>query len=216
MTAFRTRRRADAGPPDAAAAEPSEHQRGQGLVEFAMVVPVFMLFLLGLLELGFAFDHVMTLSYASREGARTGAALADGSKLAACGDVDKYVISAVERVLTSEGSSIRDQLGRVSQIRIFKALAPSGAQDGTRVNVWIPGTGPTVDGRQLHFVLASSGWAQCSRRNTTASPDSIGVSIAYSYAAVTPLAGIMDFFGGGGWSSLPMSDRTVMALNPTD
>ncbi|MHB8890691.1 MAG: TadE family protein [Candidatus Limnocylindrales bacterium] len=196
--------------------EPSERQRGQGLVEFAMVVPVFMLFLLGLLELGFAFDHVMTLSYASREGARTGAALADGSKLAVCGDVDKYVISAVERVLTSEGSSIRDQLGRVSQIRIFKALAPSGAQDGTKVNVWIPGAGPTVDGRQLHFVLSSSGWAQCSRSNTTAHPDSIGVSIAYSYAAVTPLAGIMDFFGGGGWSSLPMSDRTVMALNPTD
>ena len=40
--------------------------------------------------------------------------------------------------------------------------------------------------------------------------------ISYSYAAITPLAGILSFFGGGGWSSLAMSDTTVMALNPTD
>ena len=180
-----------------------------------MIVPLFMLFLLGLLELGFAFDHLLTLSYASREGARTGAALADGSKLSSCGDVDKYVVSAVERVLTSDGSAIRDHLGRVSAIRIFKADA-SGAQIGSSVNVWKSGAGPTVDGRQLHFALDSTGWSQCSRDNATAHPDSIGVGVEYGYAAVTPLAGILQFFGGGGWSTLPMSDRTVMALNPTD
>jgi hypothetical protein len=190
-------------------------QGGQSLVEFSMIVPLFMMFLLGLLELGFAFDHLLTLSYASREGARTGAALADGSKLSNCGDVDKYVVSAVERVLTSDGSAIRDHLGRVSAIRIFKADA-AGVQIGTSVNVWKSGTGPTVDGRQLHFVLFSTGWSQCTRDNTTAHPDSIGVAVDYGYAAVTPLAGILQFFGGGGWNTLPMSDRTVMALNPTD
>ena len=46
-----------------------------------MIVPLFMLILLGLLELGFVFDHLLTISYATREGARTGAALADGGKL---------------------------------------------------------------------------------------------------------------------------------------
>ena len=180
-----------------------------------MIVPLFMLFLLGLLELGFAFDHLLTLSYASREGARTGAALADGSKLSNCGDVDKYVVSAVERVLTSDGSAIRDHLGRVSAIRIFKADA-SGAQIGSSANVWRPGAGPSVDGRNLHFAQDSFNWSQCSRDNATAHPDSIGVAVEYGYAAVTPLAGILQFFGGGGWSTLPMSDRTVMALNPTD
>ena len=180
-----------------------------------MLVPVFLLILLGLLEMGFAFDHLLTLSYASREGARTGAALADGAKLSNCNDVDKYVVSAVERVLTSDGSPVRDQLGRVSEIRIFKADA-SGVQIGSAANIWTPGSGPSVDGRQLHFNLTSSGWSQCSRVNTTANPDSIGVSVKYSYVAVTPLAGILGFFGGGGWTTLPMSDRTVMALNPTD
>jgi hypothetical protein len=186
-----------------------------------MIVPVFLLVLLGLLELGLAFDHLITVSYASREGARAGAALADGSKLANCADVDRYVISAVERVLTSEGSPVRDRLADVGSIRIFKSNA-SGGEAGP-VNVWTPsmdasgnGTGPTVDGRALHFAQASSSWPQCTRRNATASPDSIGISLTYTYRATTPLAGIMRFIGGSGVGNLTMSDRSVMALNPTD
>ena len=54
-------------------------ERGQGLVEFAMLVPVFMVLLLGLLEFGFVFDHGMTINYATREGARSGAAFAQGN-----------------------------------------------------------------------------------------------------------------------------------------
>ena len=53
-------------------------ERGQGLVEFAMLVPFFLLLLLGMLEFGFAFDQNLTLEYATREGARVGSALANG------------------------------------------------------------------------------------------------------------------------------------------
>jgi hypothetical protein len=191
-------------------------ERGQGLVEFAMIVPVFMLILLGLLELGFAFDHVLTLSYATREGARTGAALANGAKLADCGDVDKYVVAAVERVLDSPGSPIEADLSRVTQIRIFKATG-AGAETSA-VNVWVPGAGPSVDGKQLSYRSQSTTWSSCgsSRNNQTASPDSIGVAIRYTYHAVTPLASVTRFFGGPGWATLPVSDQTVMALNPSD
>lgn len=196
-------------------------ERGQSLVEFSMIVPGFLLVLLGLLELGLAFDHLLSIQYATREGARTGAALADGADLANCADVDKYVVSAVERVLTSEGSPVRTQLRDIGQLRIYKASA-TGAEAG-QVNVWVPsvdgsgnGTGPTVDGRALHFAQSSSGWSQCSRSNATASPDSIGISISYTYRATTPLALIMRFFGGPGAATLTMSDRSVMALNPTD
>ena len=44
-----------------------------------MVVTVVMLLLLGMLEFGFVFDQHLTLEYASREGARVGAALANGA-----------------------------------------------------------------------------------------------------------------------------------------
>jgi hypothetical protein len=198
-----------------------EGEGGQSLVEFSMIVPVFLLVLLGLLELGLAFDHLLSIQYATREGARTGAALANGSKLANCADVDKYVISAVERVLTSEGSPVRTNLTSISSIHIYKASATG--TEGAQVNVWVPsvngsgnGTGPTIDGRALHFAQSSLGWNQCSRSNTTANPDSIGISIAYTYHANTPLADIMRFFGGAGAANLTMSDRSVMALNPTD
>jgi len=194
-------------------------ERGQSLVEFSMIVPLFLLFLLGLLEFGMVFDHVLTISYASREGARTGAALANGSKMAdeslgTCSDVDSYVVAAVERVLDSPGSPVHGDLADVNQIRIYKATA-TGTEVGP-VNVWAPGAGPTVDGKGLSFKRTSYGWDSCTRNNNTSNPDSLGVSISYTYHAVTPLASLMRFFGGPGWTQLPVTDRSVMALNPTD
>ncbi len=68
-----------------AAAITGRGARGQGLVEFAMLVPIFMLLLLGMLEFGFAFDQNLTLEYATREGARVGSALANGGGTLGCG-----------------------------------------------------------------------------------------------------------------------------------
>ena len=199
-----------------------DRERGQSLVEMAMVLPVFLLILLGMVELGFAMDHNLTLNYASREGARMGAALADGSKLPSpytCADADKFVMSAIERVLTSDGSPVSSHLADITSIKIFKADA-AGNQTGSAVNTWVPGAGPTVDGRALHFVQSGvTGWPVCGvtpRSNKTTSPDSIGIGITYTYRFVTPLGGILRFFGGNGASTLPMTDRTVMALNPTN
>ena len=84
-----------------------DRSRGQSLVEFSVLVPAFMLILFGILEFGFVFTHNLTLEYATREGARTGAALADGGgNAAACNTIDAQIIAAVERVITSPGSPI--------------------------------------------------------------------------------------------------------------
>ncbi|MDR3632336.1 MAG: TadE/TadG family type IV pilus assembly protein, partial [Isosphaeraceae bacterium] len=53
-------------------------ERGQSLVEFSMLVPLFLILLLGMLEFGIAFNHQLTLGYATREGARIGADLVNG------------------------------------------------------------------------------------------------------------------------------------------
>ena len=60
-------------------------------------------------------------------------------------------------------------------------------------------------------------WSCASRDNSAPAgvgsyPDSIGVSIEYDYQFITPLASLMKLGGGG---TLHMTDRTVMALNPT-
>ena len=193
-----------------------ERQRGQGIVEFAMLVPVFMVLLLGMLEFGFIFEHTMTISYATREGARTGSALAEGNAAVPCADVDKNVVAAVQRVLQAPGSLVTS--AGVQNIKIFNADA-AGAQIGTQVNIWTyaAGGGPSVDGQNLDFKLTSTGWDACTRVSSWiagVAPQSIGVSILYDYKFVTPLAAAVGFFGPAGSSTLAVSDKTVMALNP--
>jgi hypothetical protein len=185
-----------------------------------MVVPLFMLLLLGILEFGFVFDQTMTLSYATREGARSGAAFAAGNNTTmicnSTQDVDKHIIAAVQRVLQAPGSDI--EMGNVSRIRIFKATA-TGADSGAG-NDWSPGSGPVVDGQPLLFAQQGpTGYGACSRVNSwigNTPPESLGVAVTYRYDFRTPLAGIFRFFGGSAAGSMPITDRTIMALNPTD
>jgi Flp pilus assembly protein TadG len=50
----------------------SDRSRGQALVEFALVVPIFILVLVGIMDLGRAVYYSSTLNNAAREGARLG------------------------------------------------------------------------------------------------------------------------------------------------
>jgi hypothetical protein len=204
-------------------------ERGQGLVEFALVVPVLMLILLSILEFGFMFNHHLTLEYATREGARAGAAMADGSvKDANCGlgpltgaNVDPLIIAAVQRVLESPGSLINRS--NITQVKIYEmpysGTTPTGAQ-----NVWLyrPGNAANPDvpcltpAQDLAFYESAHGWnASAAARSGGATPDSIGVSISYTYRFVTPLAGIVRVLFGNSWGQIQMTDKTVMALEPT-
>ncbi len=191
-------------------------RRGQGLVEFAILLPAFMVILFGMLEFGLAFSHHLTLEYATREGARVGAALANGTKTVLCApnsleNVDDLIIAAVQRVITSPGSQVpRDQ---VVEIRIYKANATGG--EAGPVNVWVPGSdGRRVDNTPLVWRPISQPWSACSREKfltPTAEPDSIGVSLKYDYNAITPLG---TFLRIGGAGNLRITDRTIMALEP--
>ncbi|MEK6720548.1 MAG: TadE/TadG family type IV pilus assembly protein [Chloroflexota bacterium] len=53
-------------------AVPARRERGQGLVEFALVLTPMMLILLGIIQFGFIFNAYVTLTNASREAAREG------------------------------------------------------------------------------------------------------------------------------------------------
>jgi len=189
-------------------------ERGQGLVEFAMLVPVFMLLLLGLLEFGFVFDHTMSISYATREGARSGAAFAQGNASIPCATIDQNIIAAVQRVLKAPGSLVK--VSNIADITIYRSQNDGTPfTGGANNNVWIYtlGSGPVVDGAPLDFSKSSGSWDACSRVNGV-NPDSLGVSITYNYKFVTPLSAAMGFFGPPGGAGLTIRDRTVMALNP--
>jgi len=192
--------------PDARAGE-----RGQAIIEFGVIVPVFTLLLLGLLEFGMLFTHHITLEYATREGARMAASLGNGDGDAAtCADIDPQIVAAVQRVLESHGSPVT--LSGVSEISIFRADI-DGAPISGNVNVWTytgAQSGPVVDGQKLAFTQQSQAWAPCTRV-TAPNAQSIGVSLQYHYKLLTPLSALG---AAAGTQGVPMSDATIMALNP--
>ena len=197
-----------------------------------MIVPVVLLTLLGMLEFGFALDHSSTVGNATREGARMGLRAGqrrrDWLRLpssAKASTVDPLIVEAVQRVLTSPGSPSCSRTS--TEIRIYKATS-TGTETAGKVNVWTYSATPTAtaDGNVNFAPSGSQPWTPCSRSflwTNCASPpagllqcppDSIGVGIRYTYRLVTPLAAAMGFFGGGSASSIPESERAVMAMNP--
>ena len=59
----------------------SSRRRGQAMVEFALVIPIFMLVLSGILDFGFALFDRMTVINAAREGARAAVMVSDTSTI---------------------------------------------------------------------------------------------------------------------------------------
>ena len=130
------------------------------MVEFAVILPLLVAILFGCLETGLMFTHHMSLEYATREGARAGAALANGKQdQATCdttnGGIDGQIVAAVERVIDSPGSPIL--MPSVTAIKIFLAKSPSDptpmSAAATETWTYSSGAGPVVDGKAIDFVI---------------------------------------------------------------
>lgn len=49
-----------------------QHESGQAMVEFTLILPLFILLLFGMVDFGCYFTHSLSVTSAAREGARTG------------------------------------------------------------------------------------------------------------------------------------------------
>lgn len=191
-------------------------ERGQAVVETALLVPFLLVLVFGVVELGTALHETMTIAAATREGARTAGALVNGGGPLGCGPgqspnastVDPLVVAAIERVLTASGTQI--SLADVSEIRIYKAT-PSGEETSGAANRWTYSLdgGPLVAGDPLDFVEYSVEWLACSRNNMLPA-DSVGITLRYTYRGRTPLRLFVP-----GLATINISDSTVMPLNAT-
>ncbi len=172
--------------------------RGQALVELALVLPVFMLILLGMLEYGAAIDHRTAMAYAVREGARVGASLGNGGS--SPNGVDPMIVAAVQRGLTDP-----ILIENIASIEIFKANA-SGQPIGSSINRY----------DRYGNLVGSAGWPATARVPGLGG-DSIGVRVSYDFHPVTPLAPFMGMMFGTvpPYTTIPMTDRAVMRLEPT-
>jgi hypothetical protein len=203
---------------------PLRLQRGQGVVELTMVLPVVLLVVVVAAEFGLVFDDLLTVGYGSREGARVGAALAKGEVKDCSGGtdpagVDSAIVAAVQRILKSPGSGV--DVADVVEIRIFKATS-TGAETNGAVNIWRytgEGTGPEVDPGpgtlHIDFSPVAEPWPACGRINNGPLTESLGVKVIYRYEMVTPIASLITLVGGSQAAAVTLSESTVMALNPT-
>jgi hypothetical protein len=166
-------------------------QRGQALVEFAILSSMLFLLLAGAVDLGTLLDNHLSIAYASRQGARIGAEEDQdpGSDCAVLGS-----IFAATRNLT---------LVTVTKIIIYQSDANGNSTGRQQVYTGNPGC-PSPPNPPVGSLL-SGNWPPSARADTPPNEDSLGVEIDYTYSWQTGFISAGTFQG---------SDRTVMKLNP--
>lgn len=107
-------------------------ERGATLIEAAVIMPLLLLLVVAIMELGLAFKDFLSVSYISREGARI-AALAGDDMAADCA-----IVSGLGDLIAP------GDLDRIREIQIYKADPNTGAQGATNRAVYNPGEDPTI------------------------------------------------------------------------
>ncbi|HVR88273.1 MAG TPA: TadE/TadG family type IV pilus assembly protein [Candidatus Limnocylindria bacterium] len=165
-------------------------EAGQSLVEFALVLPVLLLLIMGLVEFSFAFNARDSVFFAAR----------DGSMLAAEGGnlpgTDCVVLDRIERDIVSPARPVR-----VQTVTIYwsdrNGAELSGAENlytraGTTTCSYGDGTSLTVP-----YALTTGLYLEGNRCDVLAGcgaghpgPDNIGVVITYTHSWLTSVAQI--------------------------
>jgi Flp pilus assembly protein TadG len=158
---------------------------GQALVEFAIVLPVFLALLFGLVEFAFVLNASSTVNYASRVAALLAA---EGGKTEG---TDCMVLRAVERALTSPTTP-----ARVSRVEIYWSDS-NGDQIASNVNAYdrtgtltcAYGDGSTI---VVPYTRVADNYPESERCDVLAgcgglhtTVDDIGVRISYAHQWVT-------------------------------
>lgn len=163
---------------------------GQSLVEFALVLPVLMLAIVGLIEFSFAFNSRDSVFFASRDASMLAA---EGGNIAG---TDCVVLDRVERDIVSPARPVR-----VETVKIFwsdrNGVEQGGAENlytrqGSMTCNYGNGTSLTVP-----YTLITSLYAESIRCDVLAGcggghpgPDNVGVTISYTHNWVTSVARI--------------------------
>lgn len=100
--------------------QPLVNNRGQALVEFAVVFPLIIVLLFGIYEIGIALSVQQTITYAAREGARVGALTNENSQIeSAIATATEFIDSNNDRItiqITPENETSR---GRGDELTVL-------------------------------------------------------------------------------------------------
>jgi hypothetical protein len=192
--------------------------RGQALVEFALLIPILFVLIMGLIEFAVAFNAVLGVNKASQDSAHT-ASIAGNMEGADClilqdieatlqPPLDKTHVRSVEIQRTALAGNV---------IYAKNAFTRGGSMNctlnnGTSISVPYTRTENGYPVNQRCNVL--SGCNTLTPVRTTV--DNIGVSITYRYDWITPLGTLLPFVGGDrdpsrGWT---FTKRNVFRMEP--
>jgi hypothetical protein len=179
-------------------------QGGQALVEFALVFPILITMMMGLLEFSFMFNALLSIGHATRDAALVAAEAGNASA------ADCIILQQIENDVTAPADP-----SRIVQVVIYRS-DQNGAVYGGQENIYtrtgstscvLPGgqalTVPySADPGELTYptdsrcnVLAGDVLGGCLPGHDTV--DTIGVKIEYRHTWVTPLANLVSLGGSG-------------------
>jgi Flp pilus assembly protein TadG len=176
--------------------------RGQALVEFALVVPLFLVLTLAIVEFAFVFNAVLATNFASR--AATLIAAEGGNGVG----TDCVILQNVEQEVGAPANR-----ERIVSVQVYRSDT-NGLQIGSAVTTYARGGSRTctfADGSTVTVPYArvgSDGYPEADRCNVLlgcpAGPsgthpglDTIGVRIQYSHQWKTPLHNFLPGSGSG-------------------
>lgn len=183
-------------------------ESGQALLEFSLVLPVFLLLLFGLVEFGFLLNTFGSVNYVSRVAAMLAA---EGGRGAG---TDCLILQAIDRNLTPPSSATR-----VTRVEIYWSDA-NGDQIASNANVYNRGGSTTCaygDGSSITvpYTLSTDRYpedercdvlAGCGGPHTTV--DTVGVRITYQHQWVTSFG---RYIAGG----ITFERGTAVRIEPT-
>jgi Flp pilus assembly protein TadG len=179
------------------------NSKGQALVEFAFVFPLFMVLLVAVVEYGFLMNATLASSYATRDASLIGAEAGNRS------GADCAILKKIEDDINGPSDP-----ANITTVQIYWADPVTGAIKGGFVNTYTRSVGPplscTVGGVTftLPYATPTIGYPETSRCNVISGAgcplgqtglDTIGVQITYIYQWHTPLKSLLGF-AGSGWT----------------
>ena len=166
--------------------------RGQAMVEFALVAPLFFLLFFGFIEYALISASIAAYNFAAKEGARVGSLLGRTD-----GTVDTQILNSVNLHVAGI------VMAKPVELEIFKSDVAG--------DYLLPGNSTAIEDA---YVFSSNSWTvqtwvPDSRDDTLVNADYLGVRITYQYTYLTA-------FVSGGNSSLQLTANSVQRIEPQD
>jgi Flp pilus assembly protein TadG len=191
--------------------------RGQALVEFALVIPLFLVIVVAIAEFSFLFTSYVSIGYATHDASQVAATL---------GNTPGADIAVIERIDNDVMVPANPQ--QITQVDIYQVdtTTNDGSPLGSRINTWTYDGGshsytmPDGSTVNLPFTKTANGYPEQGRCNVNkgvgctmfgqTTVDTIGVKIVYQYKWITPFPALV----GGSTTGPVLSSINVMRLEP--